>query len=113
MPYINIRTNIPIPAEKDEALKAGCFGVISSCLGKSSSWVMVNIEDNCRLSLGADNAPCAFVEVRNAGPLGRSQCSSMTAPFASVLSKETGIPEDRVYVTFGTPTAWGWNGGLF
>lgn len=113
MPYININTSVSVPEGKFTAVEAGCHKAVSSCLGKGASWVMVCIEDGCKMRLGGKDAPCAMVEVKNYGPLSRDKCERMSAQLTEMLSKELGISSDGIYIVYNAQELWAWNGGLF
>ena len=69
MPYINTKTNIAITKLQEEEIKSR-LGQAVSCLGKSERYLMVNMENHCRLYFAGDKTePVAFVEVRLFGKL--------------------------------------------
>ena len=113
MPYINTKTNIEISHEKEVNIKSR-LGEAVSALGKREKFLMVNIEDLCRLYFGGDGEePVAFVEVRLFGKATNSAYDEMTASVTDIISGELGISQARIYVQYEEVPHWGWNGSNF
>ncbi len=111
MPFINTKVNMPLPEEKEAALKAR-LGDAISLLGKSEEWLMLNFEDNCRMYFkGEKSKPMAFVEVLAFGHIADGASERMTAAVTQAFVDELGIPGPNVYVCYGETGQWGWNGG--
>ena len=114
MPFINTKVNIPIPQEKEAAIKEKLGKAIALIPGKTEQWLMLNFSENCHLWFqGENDAPMAMVEVEIFGSADGSDCSRLTARICEILGEELGIVPDRVYVNYTFSTAWGWNGGNF
>ncbi|MBQ5317124.1 MAG: hypothetical protein J6I96_06180 [Oscillospiraceae bacterium] len=112
MPYINVKTNIPVAGESKEKIKSALGNAISDLPGKSESWLMVSIEAEQDLWFKGDKAPAAMVQVLKYG-VGAQGTDKLTEDITSIINGETAIPADRIYVAyFGTPN-WGWNGSNF
>ena len=50
MPFIDLRTTLPVPADRRESLKAA-FGQAITTLHKTETYLMVSIQDRCDLWL--------------------------------------------------------------
>ena len=113
MPYINTKTNIAISPEKEENIKSR-LGKAAAIIGKSEAYLMVNMEDNCRLYFGGDKqAPAAFVEIRLFGKSTKAAYEKMTKAVCDIVSEELGIAQNRIYVQYEEVPNWGFNGRNF
>ena len=73
MPYIQTRTNTEISKETELKIKER-LGQAIEIVGKSESWLMVELVPKCNLYFKGDNSnPIAYVEVKL---FGRSDASS-------------------------------------
>ena len=114
MPFINLKTNVEITQEKEAAVKAGLGRAITALPGKSEAWLMVNIEDKCRMYFKGDGSkPLAFIAVQILGKASRADYEKMTAELCKLAEKELSISPDCVYVRYGEGEHWGWNGSNF
>jgi phenylpyruvate tautomerase PptA (4-oxalocrotonate tautomerase family) len=113
MPFINVKTNTPVPANKAEAIKAALGQAITAIPGKSEHWLMVGIEPEQLLWFQGSDAPAAMVEVSVFGSASPSACDEMTSRVCSILSDELGIAGNRIYVKYAATDQWGWNGSNF
>ena len=95
MPFINVKTNIPVSENAQEALKTRLGQAIEAIPGKSEAWLMVGVEPECALWFQGTDAPAALVEVSVYG------------------GAEPDIDPARVYVKYAETPNWGWNGGNF
>lgn len=113
MPMIDSKITVPVSEEKKDILKAE-FGKAVSVLGKSESYLMVGFEDNYSLYFGGKKLEKgAFVSVQLLGDVDSEASSRMSAEICGILSRELGIPGDKVYITYSGFKNWGWNGGNF
>lgn len=82
--------------------------------GKSEAWLMVNIQDNCKLYFkGRNDKPTAFTDVSIFGSAAKSDCENLTAAVCDILSEDAGVPSDRSYVKFEFSDKWGYDGYMF
>ena len=113
MPYINTKTNIAITKLQEEEIKSR-LGQAVSCLGKSERYLMVNMEDHCRLYFAGDTTePAAFVEVRLFGKASAKAFDAMTKEVTDIVTDVLGISGSRIYVQYEEVPHWGWNGSNF
>lgn len=113
MPFINVKTNVEIPAEQELRLKSG-LAEAAALIGKGENWLMAGFEDNCRLYFrGEADAPIAFVEVKLYGAKDAQAYDRMTGAVTQLLHKVLNVPEDHVYVKYEEVQYWGWNGRNF
>ena len=87
MPFINVKTNIPVSENAQEALKTRLGQAIEAIPGKSEAWLMVGAE------------PDAY--------------DALTARVCELLDAVLDIDPARVYVKYAETPNWGWNGGNF
>lgn len=113
MPYIDANVNVNLEKEQKEQIKT-CFGkAISLIPGKSESYLMVKIQDNCNLYFKGDDSPAAMCSVSIFGNASSEYCELLTKEICSILEREAGIPQSRIYVKFQFLDTWGYNGFLF
>lgn len=113
MPFINVKTNVKVPAEKAEAVKSALGRAITAVPGKSESWLMVGIEDGCKLYFKGSDEPAAMTEVQLFGNASGSALGELTGRITEIVNENLGISPDRVYVSYMTTPDWGWNGSDF
>jgi len=109
MPYINVSTSAKVN-DKDKLLEEISI-LISSLTNKSSSFVMVKLDDNCQMHFD-DKTPSCFLEIKSIGSINPSE---MAKPISDFLCEKMGVPTDRIYISFEDVPAslWAWNGSTF
>ena len=113
MPYINVKTNVKVSPEKEEAIKKGLGLAITAIPGKSEGWLMVGIEDEFKLWFKGTNEPAAMVEVSIYGNASSNALTTLTSHITGLLFDNLGISTDRIYVSYMSTPDWGWNGSNF
>lgn len=113
MPFINVKTNVAVPADKETALKSALGKAITTLPGKSESWLMVGIEPEHILYFKGDNAPAAMVEVSVFGHADASVYEKLTGIICTILNEQFSIEQSRIYVKYYETDNWGWNGSNF
>ena len=114
MPFINTKTNVQIPAEKETVLKEKFGKAISLIRGKSEAWLMLNFQDNCHMYFKGDGeAPCAMIEVKLYGSASPQEYEALTNNLTKIISCELNIPELRIYIKYEETAYWGWGGHNF
>ena len=113
MPFINVKTNIAVSAEKADQIKTQLGSAITAIPGKTEAWLMVGLEDEYKLWFKGDAAPAVMVDVSLLGSASESALSDMTAQVTEALSQTLGIPADRIYICYQSTPNWGWNGSNF
>jgi len=113
MPFINVKTNVKVSAEKAEEIKSALGRAITAVPGKSEGWLMVGIEDGCTLYFKGSDEPAAMTEVSIFGNASGKALEELTGRITSIVNENLGISPDRVYVSYMTTENWGWNGSNF
>lgn len=115
MPCIQIKTNVKVTEETASVLKAQLGQAIACLPGKSEGWLMVTLEDGCRIWFrGEAGRPMAMVEVKVLGRQINSEASArMTEIVCGLFQKELGIDPRDIYIRYIASPDWGWNGGNF
>lgn len=114
MPFINVKLSDSLEKAQIEHVKTELGKAISLLPGKSESYLMVNIEENCNLFFkGTQSAPTAMCEVSVFGNASRSACEALTGEICKILEAEAAVPPERTYVKFSFADTWGYNGYLF
>jgi len=113
MPFINVKTNVSISPQKEEALKAA-FGKAIACIpGKSESWLMVGFEPDSRLWFKGSSEPAAMVQISVFGSSSKDAYGKLTGSVSDSLNAELGVKKDRIFVGYAETPHWGWNGSNF
>ena len=97
MPFIDIKTNVPVSPDKQEAIKTAMGLAITDIPGKSEG----------------DKAPAAMVEVSIFGKASDNALVTLTSHITGTLTDKLGISSDRIYVKYTSTDQWGWNGSNF
>lgn len=113
MPFINLKTNVPVNPEKETALKSAFGQLIETIPGKSEAWLMVGIEPESILYFKGDSSPCAMVDVSVFGNENPAAFNVLTRKICDMLNEQLAIDKTRIYVKYGTTNNWGWNGSNF
>jgi hypothetical protein len=114
MPFINVKISENLSDTQVDNIKSRLGEAISLIPGKSEAWLMVNIQDNCKLYFkGRNDKPTAFTDVSIFGSAAKSDCENLTAAVCDILSEDAGVPSDRSYVKFEFSDKWGYDGYMF
>ena len=113
MPFINVKTNIPVSENAQEALKTRLGQAIEAIPGKSEAWLMVEVEGDKALWMAGSDAPAAIAEVSVYGGADAEDYSALTGRVCDILDSVLDVPADRVYVKYAETEHWGWNGSNF
>ena len=109
MPYIKAKASIPVTPDQERELKTQ-FGQAIRLLGKGEAWLMVEIEDNCRLWFHGENSePIAYVEISLLGKASDDQYDKMTKAVCEIISATLGISGEEIYVKYEECDHWGYN----
>lgn len=114
MPLMMIKTSVPVPAEKREALLAAASRLLAEATGKPESYIMVTL-DEAACCFGGKPGPAAFADVRGIGGLTKEVNCNISEKLCALLESELDISPDMVYATFlDVPaSSWSWKGETF
>ena len=113
MPFIDARFSTPVDKIKEEAIKSR-LGQAISLIGKSEAYLMVQIQDNCKLYFkGNKDEDCAYFEVKLLGKSTKANYETLTKALCEIASEELSIPTNRVYVKFEEVEYWGFASCMF
>ncbi len=113
MPFIHVKTNLPLSADKETAIKSALGKDIELLPGKNENWLMVQLEPECRLWFKGTDAPAALVDVSVYGGAESRHYQAFTAQVCALLNNELGLDPARVFVKYASTPDWGWNGNNF
>lgn len=114
MPFICAKTNKSVTELEEKQLKEALGEAISLIPGKSENWLMLEIQENCKLYFkGSNEKDLAFISVQLFGKASAESYSRLTERICSVCKSILGISEDCVYVKYEEVEYWGWNGSNF
>ena len=114
MPYIHVATNQELDDKRHRELCTALTELAAELLGKSTAYVMVQVEPGVTLSFGGTFDPAAFVQLKSIR-LDTSRCAELSAAICTFLQASLGIPPDRAFIDFIdlTPSQFGWNSKVF
>jgi phenylpyruvate tautomerase PptA (4-oxalocrotonate tautomerase family) len=114
MPFINTKTNVSIPRDKEESIKEKLGKAIELIPGKSEGWLMVSFEEQCTLYFkGKGDSAIAFVEVKLFGSANKGAYDKLTSAITNILNEELDIEPSQIYIKYEEVSHWGWNGSNF
>lgn len=113
MPFIHFQTNCPVDDATSDAMKTAFGAEIATIPGKSEAWLMVKIEQNCKLYFQGTDAPAAIAEVSIYGKADRNALETLTGKICATAQDLLAVPPERVYVKYTMTPDWGWNGSNF
>ena len=112
MPFIDVKTNAKLDADKEREIKSRLGEVVSILPGKSENWLMVNIEDCSKLYFrGRADTVNAMVEIKLFGSADADAYEKMTEAVCGIMKNAAGA--DEVYVKYEEVRYWGYNGSNF
>lgn len=112
MPFISVKTNVAVCAEKQDAIKSR-LGQAMGMIGKSESWLMLSFEECTMYFKGEKDAPMAFCNVMLHGAASDDAYQKLTAEVTRIFSEELGIAPSQFYIKYEEVAHWGWNGSNF
>ena len=113
MPFINAKFSSAVSPEKETEIKSA-LGEAITLLGKPERYLMVQIEDNCRLYFGGKNDdPIAFFDVSLLHSAPRSSYEALTARLCEIAKEKMGVDGSNVYVKFEETENWGYDSFMF
>ena len=110
MPLLSITTSERV--DNKGLFLRNCSHLISQLTKKSEQYVMIRLFDQTPMYFDKDQSPTCFIELKSIGSLNPSEMSKEISGF---ISKQIGIPINRVYINFENinPSNWAWNGKTF
>ncbi|KAJ3666669.1 hypothetical protein Zmor_002103 [Zophobas morio] len=114
MPHFRLETNVPqnkIPADLPQKL----CKVVSQSLGKPLNYCVATVIGGVNMSWGGTTEPAAQATLMSIGALGVDQNKKHAKALYELVSKELGVPSDRMYIHFinATTSDVGYNGTTF
>ena len=114
MPFLRIQTNQALSAADSKSLAARSSALVAEQLGKPERYVMTSVETNNAMQFAGNDAPLADLELKSIG-LPESITADVSHALCELMSAETGISPERIYIEFADAPRkmWGWNGNTF
>ena len=113
MPFMQLKTNVPVTEQQETLLKTSFGSAITAIPGKSETWLMVGIEPQYTLYFQGSDAPAAMVEVSIFGSASDAAYADLTARICKIVAETLHIDASRIYVKYAEIEHWGWNGSNF
>jgi phenylpyruvate tautomerase len=114
MPFLKIQTNQRLSESDARSLASQASISVAGLLGKPEAYVMVSVEYNAAMQFGGTDEPLAYLELKSIG-LPQSITASTSRALCDLVSGETGVATNRIYIEFTDAPRhmWGWNGDTF
>lgn len=114
MPFLKIQTNTTLPEAAVTSLAARASAVVAEQLGKPERYVMVAVETTPAMLFAGSSDPLAYLELKSIG-LPESCTGDTSRALCELVSGETGIAPERIYIEFSDAERkmWGWNSSTF
>ena len=113
MPFINTKTTAKLDTGATERLTKELGRAIELIPGKTEKWLMLNFEGECKMAFAGAMGDCCLVEVELLGSATDEAYDAMTKEITAIISKETKIPSNRIYVKYEEISHWGFDGFNF
>lgn len=112
MPFVHVSISKELSTEKFEEFRDAVAERMSLLPGKSRLNTMIRIDAGCRLTMGDEGLPCAFLEARlyKSAPVEakRAFVQAIYEVFETVVE----LPSSRVYMNIIELETWA-SGGVF
>jgi len=114
MPFLELRTNKQLSAERKQHVMKDLTALLAKDLNKPGRVIMINCRDNQDLMFGGSSDPLAFIELRSIN-LPEDQTVRLSQSLSSFIKNNLDIPEDRLFINFRSfeRHMWGYNGSTF
>ena len=109
MPHIQVNATCPIDKAQEKALVDQLGDAISLLPGMKKDYLMIRLEDQCRLFFGG-TGDCAFVEIDRFGTIPEDASQALTARISDIVEQVLGISRDRTYLKYTENPYWGCHG---
>jgi phenylpyruvate tautomerase PptA (4-oxalocrotonate tautomerase family) len=114
MPFLRIQTNQALSEADSKSLAAKSSALVAEQLGKPERYVMTSVETNTAMQFAGNDEGLAYLELKSIG-LPESITADVSHALCGLVSAETGISPERIYIEFfdAPRKMWGWNGSTF
>jgi phenylpyruvate tautomerase len=113
MPYIHTTVSTKLDDAKRANLTTAFKTVCSKVLAKPEEYVMTAFNDETPIAFRGTTDPCACIRVEVYSEYAPAAPAKATPVITAAVSKECGIPADRIYVVYYSTPHVGWNGNNF
>ncbi|KAK7202023.1 macrophage migration inhibitory factor-like protein [Novymonas esmeraldas] len=113
MPLVQTFVSTPLDDAQRANLAEVYRAVVRDVLGKPENLVMTTFHDRTPTHFSGTTDPVAYVRIEALGGYGPSEPERVTAIVTAAVTKECGIPADRIFVVYFAPLHCGWNGTNF
>ncbi len=107
MPFLVSKVNIPVSPEQELELKTRLGKAIALVPGKSEEYLLLCVEDQCRLWLRGDSSrPTGYLTVGIFGNENHAGYRDFTAAVTDIYRDLFEIAPEDFYIKFDDITAW-------
>ncbi len=112
MPYIELKTTVPVDMSKKEELREDFGKAITLVPGKTEDVLMVEIEDQKDMWLGASKLDKgAYLSVDYFGVVEDKYLDLLNDELFKILKEKLSLQQEQIYVTFTPRADWGMPSG--
>jgi len=114
MPLLNIVSSNSVSDGTLDSFLAAASVMVSSMLGKSEKFVMINYQHNPDRMFAGSNTASAYVELKSLD-LDESKTTHYSSEICQLCQNHLNVSTDRIYIEFtnGSRHLWGWNNKTF
>ena len=111
MPFIQINTSSKSFVDND-LLQKEISKMVAGLTGKPESYVMTMIQSDSQMTFAGSDEPCCYIKLKSIGSLNPT---SMSKSLCELVSSQTNIKSNRIYIEFVDIKAsnWGFNNSTF
>lgn len=116
MPFINVYTSAPLPAESEtEDFLKNLSKVLSKHLKKPEKYVMTCLLPWTQMTMGGKTENSCYVDIKSVGEITEDQTQAISSNICDVVSKTFDVDPTKIYIVFESvhPHLWGWNHKTF
>jgi hypothetical protein len=113
MPTIEVTTSTKLSLEQRVAIKTELGKAIELIPGKTEQWLMVLFKDQTEIYFhGEQNSDSAYVSVGIRGKASREDFGRLGERITEILTAQTKLSADRIYVSYSEFENFSWSGSL-
>lgn len=109
MPHIQVNATCSISQTQERTLLEQLGDAISLIPGMKADYLMIRLEENCRLFFGG-TGECALIEIDRFGRIPEDASQALTARISEIVEQALGISKDRMYLKYTESPCWGCHG---
>ena len=112
MPFVRIKASVPISREQEIRIRKAAGQAIAMIPGKSEAYLLLVMEDMCRIWLRGEEVPCAYIEASLFGSEHHIGYDRFSSALTETICEVLDIPSENIYIRFDDIGTWSCGGQL-